>query len=76
MPIPERDVETLAELVDEPTRGVLGKALDLETRIVALTIEDRERILRALADPPTTALAELRGALLEEHEGRVRAGLV
>jgi len=43
--------------------------------VLALTIEDRERILRALDDPPT-GLAELRGVLLVEHEWRVREGLV
>jgi hypothetical protein len=44
--------------------------------IVALSISDREQILRALDDPQTTALAELRAVLLQEHELRVREGLV
>jgi hypothetical protein len=39
------------------------------------TIEDRERILRALEECPD-GLAELRGVLLKEHEARVRDGLV
>jgi hypothetical protein len=43
---------------------------------VALTIEDRERLLWALDDARTDALAQLRGVLLLEHEGRVRDGLV
>ena len=51
----------LAHLVDEPTRRVLEKAIELGTVIVALSIEDRERILRALEDAPTDALAELSG---------------
>ena len=76
IPIPDADIETLASLVDEPTRAVLEKALAIGTKIVALTIEDRERLLRALDDPPTDALAELRGVLLREHEWRVRVGLV
>jgi hypothetical protein len=42
---------------------------------VALTIEDRERILLALEDCPD-GLAELRGVLLREQEWRVREGLV
>ena len=50
-------------------------AADRKTTVLALTIEDRERILRALDDPPE-GLAELRGVLLLEHEGRVRDGLV
>src|SRR5262245_21651915 len=40
-----------------------------------LTIAEREQILRALDDPPG-GLAGLRGVLLDEHEGRVRQGLV
>ena len=68
-------VRTLAELVDEPTASLLDRALYRETTVLALTIEDRERILRALDDPPE-GLAELRGVLLLEHEGRVRDGLV
>lgn len=63
-------------MVDEPTRSVLEKALALGTAVVALTIEDRERILWALDDAKTDALAELRSVLLQEHEWRVREGLV
>ena len=66
----------LASLVDEPTRGVLEKALELGTVVVALTIADRERILWALDEAGTPALAELRATLLVEHEWRVREGLV
>jgi hypothetical protein len=39
-------------------------------------IEDRERILWALDDVRTEALAELRVVLLQEHEFRVREGLM
>ena len=70
--IPDDDVRELAELVDEPTRSFLEKSLALETRVVALTIEDRERILWALDDARTDSLAELRGVLLSEHEWRPR----
>jgi len=45
------------------TRGVISSPL---------SITDREAILRVLDDPPH-GLAELRGVLLAEHEGRVRA---
>ena len=55
---------------------MLEKALKRETVIVALTVPDREMILRALDDPQTDALAELRATLLLEHEWRVREGLV
>ena len=37
---------------------------------------DRERILWALDDVRTEALAEPRGVLLQEHEWRMREGLV
>jgi hypothetical protein len=57
------DVCELAGLVDEPTATVLRNAVERETVIVALSIDDRERILRALDDPPD-GLAELRGVLL------------
>jgi hypothetical protein len=40
--------------------------------VFALTIPERETIIRALVDPPP----ELRGVLLREHVGRVRYGLV
>ncbi|MBA3377026.1 MAG: hypothetical protein H0U00_14650 [Actinobacteria bacterium] len=53
----------------------LEGAWDAETKVLALTIDDREHILRALDDPPA-GLAELRGVLLREHEWRRRVGLV
>jgi hypothetical protein len=74
--VPNEDVRELVGLVDARTRGVLEKALELGTVIVALTVPDREQILRALDDPQTTPLAELRGVLLAEHEWRAREGLV
>ena len=43
---------------------------------MTLTIDDRERLLWALDDTRTDAFAELRAVLLQEHEGRVREGLV
>lgn len=73
--IPDEDVRELIRLVDEPTRSFLERSLALEAEVVALTIEDRERILSALDDVRTDALAELRGVLLQEHEWRSREGL-
>jgi hypothetical protein len=73
--IPDEDVREIIRLVDEPTRSFLEKSLALEAEVVALTIEDRERILSALDDVRTDALAELRGALTSEHEWRAREGL-
>jgi hypothetical protein len=74
--VPDDDVRELARLVDEPTRSVLEKALALGTVVLALTIDDRERLLGSLDDARTDALAELRAVLVQEHEGRVRDGLV
>jgi hypothetical protein len=74
--LPDEDVRELIKLVDEPTRSFLEKSLALDSGVVALTIEDRERILGALDDVRTDALAELRGLLLQEHEWRGREGLL
>ena len=60
--------------MDEPTRPFLEKALALDGEVVALTVDDRERILWALDDVRTDALAALRGVLLQEHEWRAREG--
>jgi len=50
--------------------------MDEGARILALEIDERLAILRALEDwPHPPALAELRGLLLAEHVGRVRDGL-
>ena len=43
--------------------------------MLALTIPQRETIIRALDDPPP-GLEELHAVLLREHVGRVRDGLV
>ena len=72
--LPDEDVRELIKLVDEPTRSFLEKSLALDSGVVALTIEDRERILWALDDVRTEALAELRGVLLQEQEWHVREG--
>ena len=74
--IPDEDVRELVRLVGEPTRSLLEKVLAMGTGVVALTIADRGRILWALDDARTDALAELRGVLLQEHEWRDREGLV
>jgi hypothetical protein len=75
----DEDVLDLARLRHDAgfddTAEVLVVALEAEQAIVALTIQDREAILRTLDDPPI-GLAELRGVLLREHEWRVREGLV
>jgi len=68
-------VRELITLVDEATRSLLEKSFASEAGVVALTIEDRERILWALDDVRTDALAQLRAVLLQEHQWRQREGL-
>jgi hypothetical protein len=79
LPVFDRDVlELTRRLRDAGLDGAaetLETAYDAERRVAALTIDDRECILRVLDDPPE-GLAELRGVLLREHEWRVREGLV
>jgi len=79
IPVADKDVLELARLLREvafePVAEKLEKGYDAETKVLALTIDDRESILRALDDPPA-GLAELRGVLLREHEWRRRVGLV
>ena len=77
--VANEDVLDLARLLHDAgfddTAEVLVVALEVEQSIVALSIQDREAILRSLDDPPA-GLTELRGVLLTEHEWRVREGLV
>ena len=76
--VPLRDelVLELARLVDDDEIGSrLETAYGRMTKVLALTIPERETIIRALDDPPP-GLEELRAVLLREHVGRVRDGLV
>ena len=79
VPVRDEVVLDLAQLLHDAgfddTAEALVVALEAGQAIVALTIQDREAILRTLEDPPK-GLAELRGVLLAEHEWRVREGLV
>ena len=79
LPVRDQDVLELARLLRDAgfddVAERLENAYDVECKILALTVPEREEILRALDDPPT-GLAELRGVLLVEHEWRVREGLV
>ena len=52
----------------------LETAYGRETKVLALTIPDREKMLAALEDAPAD-LAELRGMLLRELEWRRAEGL-
>ena len=78
-PVADAAVLELARLVRaagfDNTAERLERAWDVETKVLALTIGEREELLRALDDPSTDALAQLRGVLLREHEWRVREGL-
>jgi hypothetical protein len=79
VPVPDSDVLALSRLLRDAgfdeTAEKLEKGYDLETKVLALTIPDREAILRTL-DDPRDGLAEFRDVLLKEHEWRLREGLV
>ena len=76
IPVSDADVLRLvvllrkAELPD--TAEKLERAAELETRVLALTITDRESILQALADVRRTGSPSSASVLLREHEWRVR----
>ena len=64
----------LARLVDDPDLAQrLEAAYGNMVKILALEIDERETISRALDDPPP-GLEELRGVLLREHVWRQREG--
>ena len=80
IPIRDQEVLELARRVREggfvDVAEKLQNAHGAETTVLALSIVDRESILRTLDDPPSDGLAELRAVLLVEHEWRVHEGLV
>jgi len=79
IPVADKDVLELARLLREAgfedVAERLEDAYDSEVTVLALTVPEREAILRALDDPPE-GLAELRDVLLLEHESRKREGLI
>jgi len=75
IPVDGELVRALAELAEEPAASTLRDRLERGRATFALTIEEREQILRALEDCPD-GLAELRGVLVREYEWRVRESLV
>lgn len=77
--VTDRDTFELARVLREAgfseVAEKLEKALTLGTKILGLTIDDRESMLQALYEPPTQGLTEFRSVLLLEHEGHVSEGL-
>jgi hypothetical protein len=70
--VPDDDVRELIRLVDEPTRSLLEKSLAFDSGIVALTIEDRERILWAgTFIPPSARSYPCRGRLRRPKPPRI-----
>jgi hypothetical protein len=78
--VTDRDVFELARVLRDggfsDVAKKLEKGLKLGTKILGLSITDRESILKALAEPTTDGLAALRGVLVREHDWRVRVGLM
>ena len=70
--VPDSEVLALADRVEEPTRYELTRAVRAEAVVIHLTIADRERLLRALGDPSTKELRELREVLERELDWRRR----
>ena len=76
IPVRDDDVLELARLVDDPELAAkLEDAFGQMVKMLAMTIPERETIIRALDDPPA-GLEELRGVLLREDVWRQREGLV
>jgi malonyl CoA-acyl carrier protein transacylase len=78
--VSESDVRGLIALLRRAGLDAVATKLDLDSDVEAhmfnLTTVDREAILRVLDDPPTDALAALRGVLRNDHEWFQREGLV
>ena len=79
LPVQDADVLGLARLLHharfDDTAEAIVVALEAGQPLIALSIEDREAILRTL-DDPRVGLSERRSVLLSEQEWRVREGLV
>ena len=76
LPIPDRLVLELAQLVDDDQDLAmkLRSALARDVKVLALDKDERETILAALDDAPP-GLGELRATLRQEHTWRQREGL-
>jgi hypothetical protein len=75
IPVDAELIRELAQRVEDPAASTLRDGLERGRATFALTIEEREQILRALEECPD-GLAELRGVLVREHQWRKRTGLV
>ena len=79
VPVPDRLVLTIARNLRhaglDATAGRLENGYDTETKVLALSIAERDDILHVLVDCPE-GLGELRAVLIQEHAWRVREGLV
>lgn len=79
IPVDESHVVELAGMLrdagHDDTSARLERAQERQTKLLALSIDEREQILSVLLECPD-GLAELRGVLLQEHVWRQREGLV
>ena len=78
VPVPDRLILTIAgSLRDadlDDTAERLENGYDRETKLLALSIAERDNILQVLVDCPD-GLCELRAVLLSEQTWRAREGL-
>jgi hypothetical protein len=78
IPVADRHALELATMLrtagQENTAARLENGYERQTRILALSIAERDEILNVLVDCPEP-LCELRATLLQEHEWRVREGI-
>jgi hypothetical protein len=75
----DSDVLALARLLRQSgslgTAERLERAYDVETKLLGLTLAERDQILRVLEDA-SAGLATLRGQLVRDRERWMRDGLV
>ena len=73
VPVTDEAVLELARLVDDAELADrLETAYSRMTRVLPLTIPEREAVLDAIAEDPPAGLEELRAVLLREHTARAR----
>jgi hypothetical protein len=78
IPVPDRHVLDLARRLRDAGYGDTAARLETgyerQTKLLAISIAEREEVLTTLVDCPAP-MAELRAVLLQEHQWRSSRGL-